>query len=159
MPKCCEPRNKPAPLPQAMPCPANGTRSSRVDLLIVMSLVRKLPLRMPPAQYYFCEARGCDVVYFPSNPAAPVFRSSDLLVAVWSKEQKDTVPVCYCFGFTPKEIREEFEQTGKSAVSESIRAELKAGNCACQVKNPSGTCCLGNVTRIIRDARARRGQK
>jgi hypothetical protein len=29
--------------------------------------------------------------------------------------------------------------------------EVKAGNCACEMKNPSGKCCLGDVTRTVRD--------
>ncbi len=26
-----------------------------------------------------------------------------------------------------------------------IAREIKAGHCACEVKNPSGRCCLGDV--------------
>jgi hypothetical protein len=28
---------------------------------------------------------------------------------------------------------------------------VKAGNCACEVKNPSGKCCLGDVMRAAKD--------
>jgi len=55
------------------------------------------------------------------------------------------VPVCYCFGYTPPKIREE----GKIA-SQTIAAEVKAGHCACEVKNPKGVCCLGDVARVER---------
>ena len=36
-------------------------------------------------------------------------------------------------------------------LAERIKAEVQAGNCACEVKNPSGKCCLGNVTRTAPD--------
>jgi hypothetical protein len=59
--------------------------------------------------------------------------------------------VCYCFGFTRQDIWDEIRQTGRSTIAERISAEVKAGNCACEVKNPSGKCCLGNVTRTAKD--------
>ena len=132
-------------------CPVNGARSKQVDLLTVRSLVRQLPLRMPNAQYYFCEAQDCDVVYFSIDSQAPVFRRADLLVRVGIKEKADPIPVCYCFGFTRADIREEIVEMGRSTIAERISAEVKAGNCACEVKNPSGKCCLGSVTRVAQD--------
>ncbi len=133
-----------------MPCPANGARSKQVDMLTVRSLVRRLPLRMPATQYYFCDARDCDVVYFALDPQAPIFRRDDLLVRVGAKEGSDPIPVCYCFGFTQKDIENEIAETGRSTVADRITTEVKAGSCACEVKNPSGKCCLGDVTRIVR---------
>lgn len=134
-----------------MACPVSGTRSKQVELLTVRSLLRRLPMAMPPSAYYLCEERSCDVVYFPSNPEAPIFNRSDLLVRVGVKETEDPIPVCYCFGFTRQDIWDEIRQTGKSSVAERITAEVKAGNCACEVKNPSGKCCLGNVKRAEKD--------
>ncbi len=141
-----------------MACPANGARSKQVDMLTLRSLVRRLPLRMPATQYYFCEARDCDVVYFALDPQAPIFRRDDLLVRVGAKEESDPIPVCYCFGFTRKDIENEIAQTGHSTVADRIAGEVKQGNCAYEVKNPSGKCCLGNVARVSQECiRAVRG--
>jgi len=63
----------------------------------------------------------------------------------------DPIPVCYCFGFTRRDIHDEIAETGRSRIAEQISAEVKAGNCACEVKNPSGKCCLGNVTRVTQE--------
>ena len=108
---------------------------------------------MPSTQYYFCDAAGCDVVYFPWDSNAPSFRRDDLLVRVGAKEHDDTVPVCYCFGVNRKQIWEEIRRTGQSTASERIRAEVKSGHCACEVKNPSGNCCLGSVVRAEQEGR------
>ncbi len=151
MSDCCSVNGKPAAAPSVMACPVNGARSKQVDMLAVRSLIRRLPLGMANAQYYFCEAPQCDVVYFSSNPRAAVFRRADLLVRVGAKETEDPIPVCYCFGFTRKDIEDEVAQTGRSTISDRITAEVKAGNCSCEVKNPSGKCCLGNVTRVVQD--------
>ncbi len=150
MSDCCSLKSS-SRVPVAAVCPVNGARSKQVDLLTVKSLARQLPLGMPNTQYYFCEAQDCDVVYFALDPQAPVFRRTDLLVRVGVKETADPIPVCYCFGFTRRDIHEEIAETGRSTIAEQIRAELKAGNCACEVKNPSGKCCLGSVTRETQD--------
>ncbi len=147
----CSVKETPAAAPAVMPCPECGSRSKQVESLTVKSLVRHLPFGMLPAQYYFCEATGCDVVYFPSNPEAPIFRRGDLLVRVGAKEGGDAGLVCYCFGITRKDIGDEIQQTGKSTAAERIKAEVRADNCACEVKNPSGKCCLGNVTRTAQE--------
>jgi hypothetical protein len=150
MSDCCSPKGS-SSSPAVVACPVNGARSKRVDMLAVKSLVRQLPLGMPEAQYYFCEAQDCDVVYFAQDSQAPVFRRADLLVRVGVKETTDPIPVCYCFGFSRRDIEGEIAETGRSTIAERITTEVKAGNCACEVKNPSGKCCLGNVTRETRD--------
>ena len=151
MSDCCSAKNG-FTAPTVAACPANGARSKRVDLLTVKSLVRRLPLGMHNSQYYFCEAQDCDVVYFALDSQAPVFRRADLLVHVGVKETADPIPVCYCFGFTRGDIHDEIAETGDSTIAERITKEVKAGNCACEVKNPSGKCCLGSVTRVTQDS-------
>jgi len=151
MSDCCSVNVKAGTAPEVMACPVNGARSKQVDALTVKSLVRHIPLGISNDQYYFCEARDCDVVYFPFDPQAPTFRRQDLVVRVGAKETADPIPICYCFGFTRKDIEDEIAASGRSTVAERISAEVKQGNCACEVKNPSGKCCLGDVTRIVRD--------
>jgi len=158
MADCCTVKDA-APAPTVMNCPVSGTKSKQVDALTVKALVRHLPFGLGRVQYYFCGAPDCDVVYFPFNPHAPSFHRADLLVRVGVKEKSDPIPVCYCFGVTRKDIRDEIERSGKSTVAERIKAEVKAGNCACEVKNPSGKCCLGNVTRAIQEALGAAGAK
>jgi len=141
-----------------MVCPVNGARSKQVDVLTVKSLVHRLPLGMLNTQYYFCDASDCEVVYFALDAEAPRFRREDLVVRVGAKETADPIPICYCFGFTRQDIWDEIRRTGKSTVAQRITGELRAGNCACEVKNPSGKCCLGDVTRTARDTLSRKGE-
>ncbi len=151
MSDCCSVNAKSDNAPVVMSCPVNGARSKQVDMLTVKSLVRQLPLGMPNTQYYFCATPGCDVVYFPLDPRAPLFRRGDLIVRVGSKETADPIPVCYCFGFTRKDIQAEIAEAGDSTIANRVSAEVKAGTCACEVKNPSGKCCLGTVARVVKD--------
>jgi hypothetical protein len=134
------------------PCPVTDARSNQVDILTVKSLVRQLPLGMPNTEYYFCEAQDCDVVYFALEPQALVSRREDLLVRVGVKETADPNPACYCFGFTRKNIQDEIVKTRRSTIVEQITREVREGNCACEVKSPSGKCCLGSVRLLVRDS-------
>jgi len=76
-------------------------------------------------------------------------------VPVGLKEQANpNAPVCYCFGWTPQKIVGEIETTGKSTAIDRIKAQVKAGNCYCEVTNPQGACCLGNVAQAVKEAKA-----
>jgi len=115
----------------------------------------RIPLQ---EEFYFCRTTTCEVVYF--RPEEALFRKEDLAVKVGLKEPNDpAAPVCYCFGWTPEKIWAEVQATGKSTVVDQIKAQVKAGNCYCEVTNPQGSCCLGNVASTIQKELARIPQK
>ena len=131
-------------------CPACGALGKPVKRLTLGALIK--PERRPAIprseEFCFCRTATCEVVYF--LPGHVLFRKDDLVVRVGLKEPNDpTAPVCYCFAWTPQKIRAEIESTGRSTVIEQIKAQVKAGNCYCEVTNPQGSCCLGNVAQVI----------
>lgn len=95
------------------------------------------------SHYLFCATAHCPVVYYAGDGTQ--FRKDQIRVRVGLKETEDPVPVCYCFRVTARMICEEIQLTGWASASARIRAEVKAGNCRCEVENPSGRCCLGEV--------------
>jgi hypothetical protein len=60
--------------------------------------------------------------------------------------------VCYCFGESEASIRQEIETDGRSSAVARIRGHIAAGRCACEVKNPRGVCCLGDLIAAVRRA-------
>jgi hypothetical protein len=46
--------------------------------------------------------------------------------------------VCYCFEYTKKDIKNDFDENGRSLIYEKIVLEKKADGCNCASKNPSG---------------------
>lgn len=96
-------------------------------------------------------------MYF-NNERASYFRKHDLSVRVGLKEVDDPIPICYCFGYTRRMILNEVAETGYSTAADRIKPEVRAGNCACEIKNPSGRCCLGEVAAIVK-RRTSLGQK
>lgn len=93
--------------------------------------------------FKFCRTATCEVVYF--NDSGVVLTKGDVRQRIGLKETEDPVPICYCFGFTEAMVREEIRATGKCTIPQRIAAEVKAGNCACKIRNPQGLCCLGYV--------------
>jgi hypothetical protein len=56
-----------------------------------------------------------------------------------TNEFKDDDLVCYCFGYTRKDIEEDYvANNGKSTILGRITFEKKIGKCDCTHKNPKG---------------------
>ena len=98
--------------------------------------------------YYFCASPDCDVVYFGLGGGR--FQKSDLRVPVWLKEPAGDRTICYCFGENETTIRQELESQGASHAVHRVRDHIAARRCACDIRNPRGTCCLGELTSAVR---------
>ena len=158
MDTCCE-LHPPRACPST-PCPQCRAKGSTVARITLGALLKPEARPRIPAQdeFCFCKTPSCEVVYFTAGKA--LFKKGDLGVPVGLKEPGDpTAPVCYCFGWTPEKIRTEIETTGKSTTINQIKAQVKAGNCYCEVTNPQGSCCLGNVAKAIQEATVATTQK
>lgn len=133
-------------------CPACGHPGRKVGRITLLALLRPAALeRRSAAEHRFCPMPSCEVVYFgPSE----VFRREDVLAPVFQKEPEGARTVCYCFAVGEDEIRREVEASGHSASAARIKALVQAERCACEVRNPQGSCCLGNVTSVAKAAEA-----
>lgn len=130
-------------------CPDCGRKGKNVGRHTIAQMLKtSLVAEISEDNYYFCVTPDCETVYFAFSPRK-TFRKPDLKVRVGIKETDDPIPICYCFGHTRASVWQEIEQTGTSTVLESIKREVKAGRCRCEAMNPSGKCCLGEVTRVV----------
>jgi len=46
--------------------------------------------------------------------------------------------ICYCHGYTARDLEKDFLEQGRSTIKDRIIAESKAGNCNCKNNNPKG---------------------
>lgn len=144
---CCLPPAKPR---TAAACPACGTEGKPVKPITLRALLQPhLRTEVKDEVYRFCANPDCALVYF-STEGPQTFSRADLTVRVGVKERSGLRPLCYCFGHSAESLRGEWTRTGKSTVIDAIRAELKVGACRCEVTNPSGGCCLGDITREVK---------
>ena len=134
-------------------CPQCGSEGQSVDRTTIGALLKPESLsQVNGSQYAFCETPSCSVVYYAAD-GTPLTKEQ-VRVRVGLKETEDPVTVCYCFGVTERMIHEEIQRTGRSSASARIRAEVKAKHCRCEVENPSGRCCLGEVLQAEKRAEA-----
>lgn len=131
-------------------CPGCGTVGRKIDTITPKALLTSAALRCGiPGEPRFCANVTCDIVYFGDEV---FFTTADLVIEVFAKTSRASVPVCYCFGYTPAMIGREVAQTGSSSARQMIIAEVQARHCACEVRNPKGSCCLGDVAIVERRA-------
>lgn len=136
-------------------CPTAGKPGKRVRPVTVRSVVRnECTEEIEGRDWFFCDLPECDVVYFSGD--GKVFHKKNMKVRVGIKEKESPKPVCYCFGHTVESIREEIARTGRSTVAAAITAKIQAGLCACELRNPQGRCCLGEVNQVVDAAWASR---
>lgn len=151
---CCSPDSGGAcALPQGSPglCPLCGSKGKSVSTLTVKSLARNHAKVPATAAFSFCRNPDCAAVYFSNEM---VLTKRDVKVRVGIKEREDPIPLCYCFGYTRQDVRRDLQARGQTEIPARIKAEVQGGFCACEVKNPAGTCCLGDITRAVQEIRA-----
>jgi hypothetical protein len=145
MSNCCE-----VPASQvATTCPLSGTKGKPVELQTVKALLTERALRrVSLTSHRFCPDPDCEVVYF--DDAGGRYTTEDVRVPVWQKEPFGARTICYCFGETEADMRAEIERLGRSDAVGRIRRHIEAGRCACEVRNPRGACCLGDVLAAVK---------
>ena len=149
---CCSPKDATDSKP--ILCRACQNNGQLVEELTIKALVTELALRrFEPGVYRFCPDPSCDVVYF--SEAGSTFTKQDVRVPVWQKEQPGQRTVCYCFDENEAAIAAELRDTGRSGSVERVRGHIAAHRCACEVRNPRGVCCLGDVIAAVQRAQAR----
>jgi hypothetical protein len=149
--ECCLVTEK-TPAPARTECPISKTLSRKVQRRTLEHLLKPENVgSMQKVQYYYCTDQACRVVYF-SNENVPYYTVDDVKVKVFAKDTGNDVHVCYCFDWTRGRIKEQSAETGKSTAALEIAREVKAGNCACDIKNPKGECCLGDVNLVVKES-------
>ena len=66
--------------------------------------------------------------------------------------------ICYCFGYTEDDIKEDFLKNGHSLIQKKIQSEKKFGSCECATKNPKGKWCLPDVSRVLSQVKTKFSQ-
>lgn len=140
MSDCCSASNAPVAHPKKLRCPACGNQSAEVSATTMahhLKLVWAWTNR--DCRYFFCDAQACEIVYFGEDCTA-VFKS-EVRTAVGAKDASDAALLCYCFGVTRADAR----QDGRARAY--VLAQTEQGKCACETANPSGRCCLKDFPR------------
>lgn len=132
-------------------CTICNSKGKKVKLITLKSILKPSALETLDANknHYFCSTKDCKVVYFDTSNKK--YLISDIKVPVHQKDDSPTTPICYCFDWTKNRIKEYIGKGLTPNPVEHIRENIKENRCGCEVNNPQGSCCLGNVTAYIRE--------
>ncbi|MDD1504097.1 (2Fe-2S)-binding protein [Lysinibacillus sp. CNPSo 3705] len=131
-------------------CPSCKNKAKNVQLITIKSMMKPSVLGSINAMndHYFCATKDCHVVYFDASNKE--YLLTDIKIDVHQKNDSLSTPVCYCFDWTKEKIKQHVENELAPNPLEHIRANIKEQRCGCEVNNPQGSCCLGNVTKYIK---------
>ena len=130
-------------------CPVSTTAGERVEWLTVAALaIGPVPARQ---EFWLCRDPSCDVVYF--GEGGTLVRRAELHADPGFKAGS-TGLVCYCFQYRRCDLARGYVESGSTQVLKILRSKIAAGDCACQVRNPSGRCCLGEARQVVQEMAA-----
>lgn len=130
-------------------CPQCGKMGKPVQGQTVKALLSVSLREVQDTKYLFCRTQTCPVVYFSAD-GQQMFTLEQVRERVYQKEpQAEDVFICYCFRHTVGDLRVATPEE-RIAIVNDINIGINAGQCACDLRNPQGSCCLGNVQTVIK---------
>ena len=92
--------------------------------------------------YYFCSTKTCPIAYF-SNRGNPIPKSH---LSSYHAIQNEAL--CYCFDITAIKYVSALKAQCAEPIKNFVIQRTKTGECACEIRNPSGQCCLAHFKRL-----------
>ena len=137
------------PLRDLNACPECGRTGKSIQGQTVKAILSVSLREVQAEKYLFCRTQTCPVVYF-STDGKQTFTVEQVRERVYQKEpEAEDVFVCYCFRHTAGDMRAASPED-RTAIVDDINTGINAGQCACDLRNPQGSCCLGNVRSMIK---------
>ncbi len=132
-------------------CPNCGKEGKAVPLITIRAQVRRDHHRYSQLTTgYYCTSAEDDLVYYFADSDTTIWKT-DLVEPGPVKGKGDDTMICFCFRHRRQEILDDYRKNGKSVIEIQIRKKVKAGACSCEVSNPAGKCCLGNVRSVYQN--------
>ncbi|MCX7872749.1 MAG: hypothetical protein N2487_05640 [Verrucomicrobiae bacterium] len=133
-------------------CPGCNKEGDEVPAKTIQSLVKpeiKQKLKTFD-RFRFCATPDCVVVYYNPETVETILKDQ-VKTVVFQKSKEPDRKVCYCFGYTVRQIQEDALRHGKSRLLEELKSKCKQGKPRCVETNPQGKCCLNNIIKIVEE--------
>lgn len=99
-------------------------------------------------EFFYNTETDSENVYF-SIKSGMLIDEKDIREKVFNKHQDDDdTYVCYCFKVKVGDIRNASPKE-RQEILERIKTASKNGQCSCKTRNPKGSCCIGDVKKLI----------
>jgi hypothetical protein len=139
MSDCCSKTNSKT----SLACPQCSTDCKQVTLRTLYHQVR-FPenQQLASESYYFCPLSTCSIAYFSST--GQHIAKSHLITQ--QAMQDDTL--CYCFDITSACYQSALQSDNADSIKDFVIQRTKLAECACEIRNPSGLCCLARFKQL-----------
>lgn len=122
-------------LPRKFACPVNERLYVAVEKKTILQHIKSpWEKSLEEEKYYFCDDPNCEVIYFGLKGS--VINKSEVRTVVGKKENDKNALLCYCFGVSKASAEKD------KKIKAYVTQQTKQHNCACDIRNPSGRCCL-----------------
>ena len=143
MSHCCSGSHS-KPVTQA--CPQCDTACKSVEMPTLYHQVRFPENQdMISDTYYFCPTKDCLIGYF-SIARNSVHKQH---LRTYQNIQKDTL--CYCFDIDATDYLTALSANHAETITNFVIQRTKLGECACEIRNPSGQCCLAKFKHLEKE--------
>ncbi len=142
MSDCCSKPNK----KNSLACPQCGSDCKPVPLRTLYHQIR-FPenQHISTDHFYYCSSRDCATAYF----SATGMSLSKSLLLTQQKIQQNML--CYCFDITAANYLSALQSRHEDAIKGFVLQRTKVAECACEVRNPSGQCCLAKFKQFEKE--------
>ena len=124
-------------------CPQCGISCKNISMKTIFHQVR-FPeiLDIETDSYYYCADKTCSVGYFSQEEK--VISKNQLRAFTELKNNK----LCYCFDINTEQYLDSLKDGAAETIKNFVIQKTKVGDCACEIRNPSGQCCLANFKQL-----------
>jgi len=95
--------------------------------------------------YYYCADKACPVGYFSQQ--GKIISRQQLRAFSEHKNSK----LCYCFDVSTDQYLNALKEKTAEPIKKFVMQKTKSGDCACEIRNPSGQCCLASFKQLEKD--------
>jgi len=139
MSDCCSKQNA----KDTFACPECDTDCAPVKLRTLYHQIRYPENQeVIPDNYYFCPDKDCATAYFSSNG---INLGKSLLLTQQSVQNN---MLCYCFDISSASYLAALHKHEADQIKNFVIQRTKSAECACEIRNPSGKCCLANFKQL-----------
>ncbi|GAB1392938.1 hypothetical protein MASR1M60_11010 [Rhodocyclaceae bacterium] len=123
-----------------LPCPRCGGPCADVSPRTIRHHIRQAwQWEEKASRYFYCGTPACVAVYFGDDGS--VIEQTQLRIPDAKRATPDAL-ACHCFGITVRDAEHHPE------IRDFALAQTRERECACEVRNPSGRCCLADLAKV-----------
>ncbi|VAX00874.1 hypothetical protein MNBD_GAMMA22-939 [hydrothermal vent metagenome] len=142
MSDCCSPKLT-TTKHQKLSCPLCHVKCKLVTKkTVLLHLVFPLNLDTPSENFYHCSNSECDTIYFLENG------TSYNISQVRDKLEIQQGWLCYCFDISKQQYQHALDTGTASEIKDFVIKQTQSHLCACDIRNPSGKCCLAEFKKM-----------